>query len=168
MKINEVYDNIEKWAYDIEQITYLINIKGKEYIQNYKLRDLQNISKLIKKCERCDKYFIPNPNLKHWQKYCDIKCRNQATRDNSYKIKLDTRQRPIDLLRKTIYERKYRARRDNIDIDLVSYNILLKKLTSLVKHRWSYTEAEFNNKFEDLQYEYITIVQRDRKGETIK
>ena len=41
MEINEVYNNIKKWAENIEEIVYLSeNLKGKEYIKNYKLKDI--------------------------------------------------------------------------------------------------------------------------------
>lgn len=162
MEINEVYNNIKKWSENIEEIVYLSeNLKGKEYIKNYKLKDIQHIDKFVRKCERCGKDFIPNPNFKKYQKYCDIHCRNQATRINRYEIKLDERQRPVDLLRKTIYERKYRARRDNLEIDIAGYNLILKRLSTLVKSRWKMTKEEYEKQLTDLQYDYDTLV---RKG----
>ena len=165
MKNKEVCDSIKRWADNIEQIVCLANIKGKEYITNYKVKDLFIIDELLRKCERCGNYFLPNPNFKQYQKYCDIHCRNKATKTHRYELKLDERQRPVDLLRKSIYERKYRARRDNVVIDVDSYNTILKKLSVLVKQRWNITETEYNNKIADLQYEYDTVVQRG-KGDT--
>ena len=164
MEIKQVVNSIKKWSDNIEQIIYLADIKGKEHIENYRLKDFQNIYKLMRKCERCGKEFLPHPNFKKWQKYCDIQCRNQATCINRYEIKLDDRQRPVDLLRKSIYERKYRARRDNISIDIDSFDILLKKLTVLVKQRWDLTEQDYNNKITDLYKDYKTIVQRGKGG----
>ena len=163
MEINEVYNNIKKWAENIEEIVYLSeNLKGKEYIKDYKLKDIQCIDKLVRKCARCGKDFIPNPNFKKYQKYCDIHCRNQATRDNRYEIKLDERQRPVDLLRKTIYERKYRARRDGIEIDIAGYNSILRRLSTLVKSRWKMTKEEYEKQLSDLQYDYDTLVQKGK------
>lgn len=163
MELDEVLNNVKKWAINIEQLIYLTdNIKGKEHLKAYKLVDLQQLGTVIKKCERCDNYFIPNPNLKKWQKFCDIHCRNKAVSEGVYQRRLDARQKPIDLLRKSIYERKFRANRDNYEIDMVGYGILLKKLTTLSKTRWNMTDKEFKKKMDDLHYEYDTLVRIGR------
>lgn len=161
-KKQELCNNIKKLSINIEQIIYLADIKGKEYVKEYKLIDIQNIDKLLRKCDRCGEYFLPNPNYKKWQKYCDIHCRNLSTKEKRTEIKLDKRQRPIDLLRKSIYEREYRARRENIEIDTEAFSLLLKKLTVLVKQRWNISENEYNRKMTELQEEYDTIVQRGK------
>lgn len=158
MNIDKSYEVIINWANDIEQMLYLLDIKGKQYIKDYKLKDIQQIDKIIRKCERCGKDFLPNPNFKVYQKYCDIHCRNKSTRDHRYDLKLDERQRPVDLLRKTIYERRYRARRDNITINEEGYEAILRKLTLLVKSRWKLSQDEFDKQMEDLQYEYDKLV----------
>ena len=165
MEVKDEYVNIRKMAINIEQIVYLLeNIKGAEYIKDYKLKDIQNLDKIIKKCKRCGNDFIPNPNFKQHQRFCDIRCRNQSTRAHKYELKLDERQRPIDLLRKAIYERKYRAIRDNVDINIKEYKIILKKLTALVKVRWNMTEKEYNKRLSDLQYKYDQLVKCEKES----
>lgn len=159
MKIDKSYKVIINWADNIEQMLYLLDIKGEQYIKDYKLKDIQQIDKLVRKCERCGKDFLPNPNFKTYQKYCDIHCRNKATRESRYNLNLDERQRPVDLLRKAIYERRYRARRDNIPINEEGYEVILRKLTKVVKSRWKLSQDEFDKQMEDLQYEYDKLVE---------
>lgn len=169
MEMSNVYDNIIKWGVSIEQLIYLVeDIKGKEYIQNYKLKDIQHIDNIIKKCERCGKYFIPNPNFKKHQKFCDKRCRNQATRDHKYILNLDEKQRQVDLLRKSIYERKYRARRDDSNISMDKYDILLKKLKVLVKSRFDYSKDEYDNMMYEFYKEYNRIVKEDKFNERLQ
>lgn len=163
-EMNEVFNNVKKISNSIEQLIYLTDIKGKEYVKNYKLEDFQNIDKLAKICERCGKWFLPNFNFKQHQKYCDKYCRNEATNENRYKIKLDARQKPIDLLRKAIYETRYRAKRDGNQLDLQGLNAILKNLSILIKHRWELSEDEYRNRLSNLQEKYATILQIGREN----
>ena len=163
-ELNEVFNNVKKLSNNIEQLMYLTDIKGKEYVKDYKLEDFQNIDKIVKICERCGKWFLPNFNFKQHQKYCDKYCRNEATNENRYKIKLDARQKPIDLLRKAIYETKYRIKRDKKQLDTQGLNAILKSLMILVKHRWEITEEEYNSRLSELQGKYETILQIGREN----
>ena len=144
----------------IKQIEQL-DILNSNYLYEYKILELKNICSIIKECPRCKKYFIPAYSNIVNQIYCDKKCRNVITRQHRYEIKLDKYQKPVDMLRKTIYERRYRFRRDNITVDETPYVAILKKLTALRKLSKVIPEQEFFNKLNQLREEYIQI---SRKG----
>ena len=158
----DALSDVVKRAADIQQILSLTNIKGANYLLEYKLIDFMQILSLVKKCPKCNEYFFPNPTTKRLQVYCGAICRNKATNENKYVKHLDEYQRPVDLLRKNIYERKYRARRDNLEIDIAGYNLILKRLSTLVKSRWKMTKEEYEKQLTDLQYDYDTLVQKGK------
>lgn len=154
-------DVVHKSA-DIEQLIYLTELKGKDYILDYKLRDLRQIQSLIKKCVRCGEYFIPNPNTKRHQVYCGVICRNQATRINRYIYHLDEFQKPVDLLRKQIYERKYRANRDGKYFNLHDYEVILRKLSTLLSQRNKVSKEEYFTLYNLIYKEYEEAVKRQK------
>ena len=166
MDREEIIQMIKQYADDMQKVINNTDINGNENMQIYTLDDLKHIDKYIKVCERCGKLFIPKVANRTSQKYCDKYCRNQATRTQRYEIKLDKRQRPVDLLRKTIYERKYRARRDNIPLDTTGYDIILKKLQQLVRRRWEISQKEYDTEMSQLHREYDSLVMA-QKGKKI-
>ena len=157
MEVNEICTNIKKWAQDIEQYVYLLDAKGVAHLKNYKLADLQEIDKYIKVCIRCGSTFVPNYNYRQWQIYCCKQCRDTATRDNKFILKLDKEQKAVDLLRKSIYERRYRAKRDNKAFNEQAFSILQKKLSILVKQRKTMKSKQFYNELDTLYDEYYRL-----------
>lgn len=155
-------NDIIKYATNIEQLIYFLDVKGKDYAKDYKLDTLMNIKSVLKKCVRCGQYFLPNPNTLNHQIYCGIACRNQATRDIRYKYKLDEYQKPVDLLRKQIYERKYRANRDGKYFNQEDYNIILRKLSILLSKRNVISKNEFFKQYSDLYTEYREAVKKQK------
>lgn len=161
MICNEI-ENIKQLAEKIEYIISNTDIKCKGNIAEYKLSDLQNIDTVIKQCKSCKKYFIPSFYYKNHQQYCTVTCRDTQTTIKKYQSKLDERQRPIDLLRKTIYERKYRTIRDNKLYKEEDYNVLLLRLKALNKKRWELSEKEYNSTLEDVHINYLEIVAKEK------
>lgn len=163
MNIDKILNAIKEWSINIEQMIELSEINGKDHIKEYKLKDIQQLDKIIKKCVRCGKYFIPNPNFKQHQIYCDKNCRNISIQQGVYTSKLDDKMRQIDLLRKTIYERKYRVNRDNLDVSLKEYNIILQELKRLSPQRNNISTNVFEEEMQKLREDYHTLVKRDKK-----
>jgi len=149
-------------ASEIEKLIFSTDIKGKDYILEYKLIDLKQLQSIVRKCVRCGEYFIPNPNNKRQQVYCGAICRNQATRKNRYVYHLDEYQRPVDLLRKTIYERKYRAIRDGKYFNIDEYEVILKKLTLLLAKRNKIAKDEYFKEYDELYRQYEIAVKNQK------
>lgn len=158
----KVLGDVVKKSRDIEQLMYLINLNGIEHIRNYKLADLMRVQSVIKKCVRCGEYFLPNPNFLHHQVYCGIVCRNQASGENRAKYKLDEFQKPVDSLRKAIYERKYRALRDGKYYNAGDYDIILKKLSRLLAKRYKISKEEYFKQYNDLCVRYKEAVKKQK------
>ena len=79
--------------------------------------------------------------------------------DNETKkvMKQDGRYKKIDNLRKLIYEKKYRARRDKKNInedELDTYEAILLECKSLVKDRKKIQYYEFNQRYNTLMQLY--------------
>lgn len=128
-----------------------------ENIIEYKYKDLFNLSKVVKVCPRCNKQFIPNYNSRNTQMYCGDDCRYNSTQETRKELHFDDRYRKIDNLRKLIYEKKYRARRDNkhISDDMTdTYEVILLECKSLVKDRKKIKYYEFNQRYNTLMQLY--------------
>lgn len=128
-----------------------------ENIIEYKYKDLFNLNKIVKVCPRCNKQFIPNYNSRNTQMYCGDDCRYNSTQETRKELHFDDRYRKIDNLRKLIYEKKYRARRDNkhISDDMTdTYEVILLECKSLVKDRKKIKYYEFNQRYNTLMQLY--------------
>lgn len=156
--------DVTKRATDIHQILNLTNIKGENYLLEYKLIDLLQIQSLVKKCPKCGEYFFPNPTTKRLQVYCGAVCRNVATNEHKYVKHLDKYQRPVDLLRKNIYERRYRANRDDKYFNEADYLAVLRRLKVLVKEKKYMSDEEYFNKLDDITRDYETAVKIQKYG----
>ena len=160
----DVLSDVVKRATDIQQILSLTNIKGANYLLEYKLIDFMQILSLVKKCPKCNEYFFPNPTTKRLQVYCGAICRNKATNENKYVKHLDEYQRPVDLLRKNIYERRYRAQRDGKYFNEADYQAVLKRLKALVKQKDLMSRDEYFNKLDDITKDYELAVKAQKYG----
>ena len=149
----------------MNKINYYINELDKqgvlhmENIIEYKYKDLFDLKKIIKVCPRCNKQFVPNYGCRNTQIYCGDDCRYNSTQDTRKELKRDRRYDKIDNLRKLIYERKYRVRRDSKQInkdELDNYEIILLECKSLVKDRKKIPYYEFNKRYETLIQLYRT------------
>lgn len=130
-----------------------IEALNKQNIYDYKYRDLLNVDKILKVCPRCGNIFVPAYNSKNTQIYCSDDCRYNSTQDTRKELKRDTRYDKIDNLRKLIYERKYRAKRDKKSIsqdELDNFDIILLECKSLVKDRKKIPYYEFNKRYETI------------------
>lgn len=54
----DALSDVVKRAADIQQILSLTNIKGANYLLEYKLIDFMQILSLVKKCPKCNEYFF--------------------------------------------------------------------------------------------------------------
>ena len=134
-----------------------INAKYKQNLYDYKYKDLLNMNNIIKICLRCNTEFIPNYNSRNTQVYCSDDCRYNSTQDTRKELKQDSRYDRIDNLRKLIYERKYRARRDKRKMnkdEIEGYEIILLECKSLVKDRKKISYYEFNQRYNTLMQLY--------------
>lgn len=128
-----------------------------ENIIEYKYKDLFDIKKVVKECPRCNKKFIPNYSSRNTQIFCSDDCRYNSTQETRKVYKQDDRYNKIDNLRKLIYERKYRARRDKKQMnkdELDGYEVILLECKSLVKDRKKITYYEFNQRYNTLMQLY--------------
>lgn len=144
--INILLNGVNKHIQNIEAI-------NKQNIYDYKYKDLLDVEQILKVCPRCMKVFVPAYNSKNTQIYCSDDCRYNSTQDTRKELKRDRRYDKIDNLRKLIYERKYRARRDNKNIkenDLENFEIILLECKSLVKDRKKIPYYEFNKRYETI------------------
>lgn len=152
------YVRIKELANEISNIIDGWNLLGKENLIEYKFYDMQQLDKIIRKCNRCGKYFVPKLNNRNTQKFCDIECRNQSTNEHKFVLKLDKYQRPVDLLRKAMYERIYRAKRDNKKLACAKeYDEILLKLRQLVKKRKKISDKEYFKEFKELKKQYYEV-----------
>ena len=148
--INVLLVGIDKHIKNIEAL-------NKQNIYDYKYKDLLNVDQILKVCPRCAKVFVPAYNSKNTQIYCSDDCRYNSTQDTRKELKRDTRYDKIDNLRKLIYERKYRARRDKKSIsqdELDNFDIILLECKSLVKDRKKISYYEFNQRYNTLMELY--------------
>ena len=146
---------------DIEQLIYLTNLNGVEHIRNYKLADIMRIQSLIKKCVYCGEYFLPNSTAINRQVYCNIFCKNRDTNECRYK-NLDEFQKPVDALRKSIYERRYRAKKNNKYFNSSDYNLILKKLSRLLAKRNKISKEEYFKQYNELYLSYREAVKKQK------
>lgn len=148
--INVLLVGVDKHIKNIEAL-------NKQNIYDYKYKDLLNVDQILKVCPRCMKVFVPAYNSKNTQIYCSDDCRYNSTQDTRKELKRDTRYDKIDNLRKLIYERKYRARRDKKNInkdEIEGYEIILLECKSLVKDRKKISYYEFNQRYNTLMELY--------------
>lgn len=147
----------------MNRVNHYINELDKQGVLNveniieYKYKDLFNIQKIVKVCPRCNKQFIPNYNSRNVQQFCGDDCRYNSTQDTRKVMKQDGRYKKIDNLRKLIYEKKYRARRDKKNInedELDTYEVILLECKSLVKDRKKIQYYEFNQRYNTLMQLY--------------
>lgn len=148
--INVLLVGVDKHIKNIEAL-------NKQNIYDYKYKDLLNVDQILKVCPRCMKVFVPAYNSKNTQIYCSDDCRYNSTQDTRKELKRDTRYDKIDNLRKLIYERKYRARRDKKNMnkdEIEGYEIILLECKSLVKDRKKISYYEFNQRYNTLMELY--------------
>lgn len=147
----------------MNRVNYYINELDKQgvlFVENiieYKYKDLFNLEKIVKVCPRCNKQFIPSYNCRNVQQFCGDDCRYNSTQDTRKVMKQDGRYKKIDNLRKLIYEKKYRARRDNKNLNednLDTYEVILLECKSLVKDRKKIQYYEFNQRYNTLMQLY--------------
>lgn len=157
-RIHELTDTIDT------ALGLLLRVNGKQNIKEYKYLDLLCLDKYIKTCARCGKQFIPNYNTRNIQIYCDINCRYEATSEKRYNYKLDKYHRPVDLLRKAIYERIYRANKLNKPIqNYDGLQEILKDLTALLKKRQLVTDEEYFKEFAQIKEQYNKLTHKTNK-----
>ena len=158
------YARIKELADEISNIINGWNIIGKENLIEYRFYDMQCLDKIIRKCNRCGKQFVPKLNNRNTQKFCGIECRNQSTNEHKFVLKLDKYQRPVDLLRKSMYERIYRAKRDNKKLPCAKdYEKILFKLRMLIKKRGKISDKEYFKEFAELKKQYNEITKLTNK-----
>lgn len=154
--------NIESTAKNLDQLIILTNIRGAENILDYKLKDVARVTKFLRKCQRCGEYFLPVYVNRSTQVFCGKGCRNYSTREHKFELHLDEYQRPLDLLRKNIYERKYRANRDNLKYNSAEFEMILKKISILLKTRKQVTREIYFDKVNKLYDEFYSVVEKDK------
>ena len=104
-----------------EQVKQLINIvdnmeiQGKNNLINYKLKNILSNEVPTKVCERCGKPFIP-PYNSLCQKYCCDDCRYNSAKQNRKYTTNNTVTRPIEMLAKRIYQKRYYCKQHNIKL----------------------------------------------------
>lgn len=148
--INVLLVGVDKHIKNIEAL-------NKQNIYDYKYKDLLNVDQILKVCPRCMKVFVPAYNSRNTQVYCSDDCRYNSTQDTRKEMKQDSRYHKIDNLRKLIYERKYRARRDKKNMnkdEIEGYEIILLECKSLVKDRKKISYYEFNQRYNTLMELY--------------
>ena len=148
-------------AVDIEQILKLTNMKGIQYLPDYKLDDLKKIQSLVRKCVICHEYYLPNPVTKRLQVYCSPKCRNTVIKSSSVS-NLDKYKRPLDLIRKNIYIRRYRAQKDNKYFNEAEYSAILKRIQVLLKNQKYLSDDEYFKQIDDITDAYELAIKRQR------
>lgn len=160
MEIEKKSNCIRTLMNKINECVNDLNKDGILYIENiieYKYKDLFNIEKIIRECHRCNKKFIPKYNTRNTQIYCCDDCRYNSTQETRKVIKQDGRYKKIDRLRKLIYEKRYRANKENKplkeSIEQEYINILMdcRHLSTKRKHL---TQYEFNKTYDELMRRY--------------
>ena len=143
-----------------------IDVMNKENLYEYRYKDLQNMNAIIRRCARCNREFIPNMRMQNTQIYCGDDCRYNSTVTTRKVLKQDSRYKQIDNLRKLIYERQYRARKDNkpiSDIENKVFKSILNDIKKLTKDRKCITEYEFNKRYNNL----VTLYKKYRRIKSI-
>lgn len=153
----------------MNRVNYYINDLDKqgvlhmENIIEYKYKDLFNVKNIVKVCPRCGKVFVPNYNSRNTQIYCGDDCRYNSTQDTRKELYFDDRYRKIDNLRKLIYEKKYRAKRDNkqltSDVEK-GFEQILGGCKRLTKDRKKITLYEFTKRYDKLMQQYRGLSNR--------
>lgn len=161
MEENNSIKAIKILATGIENHITSLDIETGKNLLEYRLKDFLDIENIIKPCARCDRLFVPKFVSVGKQIYCGDDCRYNSTATNRKQIKQDNRYKKIDNLRKLIYERKYRAKKDNKEIPqtrLDVYNQILIGLKDLTRKRKHITLSQFNSKYNEIytKYRYIS------------
>lgn len=157
MELNSSIKAIQVLVAGIDNHISNLDVETKDNLLEYKYKDLYNIESLVRVCPRCNKVFIPRYVTKSSQQYCTDDCRYNSTQATRKVLKQDARYKKIDNLRKLIYERKYRARRDNIPLTQNINNIfegILDELKSLTSKRKYLSEQEFDKIYNELHTRY--------------
>lgn len=134
-----------------------LNIETKDNLLEYKYKDLYDIKSLVRVCSRCNKVFIPKYSAKSTQQFCTDDCRYNSTQATRKQLKQDARYKMIDNLRKLIYERRYRARRDRQPLTSHTeseFDSILEDLKSLTTQRKYISEDIFAEKYKKLHTRY--------------
>jgi len=149
-KLKELMKNVRDYVESLD-------IQGKENFDYYYYKDIAEIDKLIKRCERCGKYFFPSIHFKNHQKFCGDECRYSTTLFKAKRKRLDYKERQIDLLRKTIYQYRYQCNRDGIKWskqETKTYDYVLEQLKILRQNRDNLTRGELSLKVSELRTLY--------------
>lgn len=149
----EIIEKINKLSTEIINEVNKIELNNKEYLLEYKLKDLIDLQ--IRECISCGKMFIYHPTNTN-QKYCGDNCRYHSTKSTRKKhVTQDAKFRKIDNLRKAIYERRYRAKIINRSLSYDNTLIeILEELKILQKTRHSLDLKTFNQKINELKIQY--------------
>ena len=151
-------NRIKQIATELKQAFEDLGVENPHNLNEYHYKDLIHIDEYIKTCKRCGKYFFPSLNGKVHQKFCGDACRYNTTLETAKKKKkMDYKYRQIDLLRKVIYEYRYRCLRDNIKWSLnerITFERILVELTQLRKDKDNYGKREFDKIITELKTQY--------------
>lgn len=154
----EELNEIKRLTTELKQKVDSLDVQDKHNFNEYRYIDMVHLEDYIRPCKRCGKYFFPKLNGKHHQKFCGDACRYNTTLETAKRIKkMDYKYRQIDLLRKVIYEYRYRCNRDCIKWSLeekVVYERILVELSHLRRHRNDYNKREFDKIIGNLKSQY--------------
>lgn len=134
-----------------------LNIVNNTNLLYIKISDIDKLA--FKKCKRCNKLFIVSYNNTN-QCYCSDDCRYGSTKSTrKTRLNEDIKFRAIDNLRKTIYERKYRAKLDNKPLKNIKLlDQILIELKHLQKEKYYLDCETFNICIENLRMAYKKAV----------
>ena len=156
--MEEQIKHIKHLGKALKQTIEAMDIQDKHNLYEYHYEDLTHLEDFIRPCKRCGKYYFPKLNGKNHQKFCGDACRYNTTLETAKKKKkLDYKYRQIDLLRKVIYEYRYRCQRDNIKWTLeekITYERILVELTNLRQHKDEYNKRDFDKVINVLKSQY--------------
>lgn len=155
---NRVYA-IKEMASTVNVAIDRLNIQGAENLIKYSCADLMHLEDFIHECSRCGMNFISKRSFKTAQIFCSADCRYNSTRADRKDKRMDKYERPVDLLRKTIYERMYRARRDGIDMpNADEIRLILTQLKVLRRKRNKMEYGEYLQQCVLLRDKYKTLI----------
>lgn len=148
---------IKLLATGIEKHIDSLDLDKSYNLYEYRLKDFLQLDTVIRKCTRCGKLFVPKLGSIGIQQYCSDDCRYNSTLETRKIIKQDEKYHKIDSLRKLIYEKKYRAKRDNKPLKeniSIAYEEILKDLKHLTRIRNKIPTKQFNKEYDILYAKY--------------
>lgn len=159
MDNKQILLEIDTLVKDIKEKISQLDINNKEYIYDYKLSDIVDTNNIIRKCRTCGKEFVPSNKTRGSQCFCGDECRYYSTKEHKHTLKQDARYIKIDNLRKLIYERRYRAKRDGKEITQEQskiFDYVIAELKKLTHTRNQISLYEFNKRYNELAELYST------------